>query len=172
MESLSGIEAFVQVVETGSFTAAASRLQTAKSSVSDSVRALEERLGVRLLERTTRHVRPNDAGRLFYTRCRRLLDEADTARTEVRAFQTAPTGRLRLAVPENFGDRYILPGLPGFLAAFPTVRVEVISAARHTPGWSRRNSTLPSESSRRPRRLSWSVASAASASSSLRRRAI
>ena len=132
MESLNGIEVFVQVVETGSFTAAAGRLQTAKSSVSDAVRALEERLGVRLLERTTRHVRPNDVGRLFYTRCRRLLDEADTARAEVRAFQTAPTGRLRLAVPDDFGERYILPGLPGFLAAFPSVQVEFISAARHT----------------------------------------
>src|SRR5258708_19931673 len=131
MESLAGIEAFVLVVETGSVTRAADRLQTAKSSVSDSVRALEERLGVRLLERTTRHVRPTDAGRLFHARCRRLLDEADAARSEARAFQTAPTGRLRLSVPETFGDRYILPGLAGFLGAFPSVKVELVSDVRH-----------------------------------------
>jgi DNA-binding transcriptional LysR family regulator len=69
MDSLAGLESFARVVESGSFTSAAARLQTAKSSVSDSVRALEERLGVRLLERTTRRVRPTEAGRLRYTRC-------------------------------------------------------------------------------------------------------
>lgn len=131
METLTGIEVFVRVVETGRFTAAAGRLQTAKSSVSDSVRALAERLGVRLLERTTRHVRPTSAGRQFYDRCRRLLDEADAAKAEARASQAAPSGRLRLAVPENFGERYILPGLASFLAAFPLIEVHMIAAARH-----------------------------------------
>jgi DNA-binding transcriptional LysR family regulator len=131
MESLTGIEAFARVVETGSFTAAATHLQTAKSSVSDTVRGLEERLGVRLLERTTRSVRPTDAGMRFYARCRRLLDEADAARAEVRAFQSAPAGRLRVSVPESFGERYIVPGLASFLAAFPSVVVEVMSDPRH-----------------------------------------
>jgi DNA-binding transcriptional LysR family regulator len=131
MERLEGIEVFVQVVEAGGFTAAAARLQTAKSSVSDAVRTLEERLGVRLLERTTRHVRPTEAGKLFYSRARRLLDEAEAARDEVRLFQSAPAGHLRVAVPESFAERFILPGLRNFLSAFPATTVELISDARH-----------------------------------------
>jgi DNA-binding transcriptional LysR family regulator len=131
MDIFAGIEAFVRVVETGSFTAAAAQLQTAKSSVSDIIRGLEERLGVRLLERTTRRVRPTEAGKLFYARCRRLLDEAGAARAEARVFQQAPTGRLRVAVPESFAERYIVPGLAGFLARFPSVAVELESSARY-----------------------------------------
>jgi DNA-binding transcriptional LysR family regulator len=131
MERLEGIEVFVQVVEAGGFTAAAARLQTAKSSVSDAVRALEERLGVRLLERTTRRVRPTEAGKLFYTRVRRLLDEAEAAQDEVRLFQSAPAGHLRVAVPESFAERFILPGVQYFLSAFPATTVELISDARH-----------------------------------------
>lgn len=131
MESFAGMETFARVVETGSFTAAAARLQTAKSSVSDSVRALEERLGVRLLERTTRRVRTTEAGRLFYARCRRLLDEAEAAKAEARAFQAAPTGRLRIAAPESFAERYIVPGLAAFIAKFPSVVIDLVSGARH-----------------------------------------
>ena len=131
MERLGGIEVFVRVVETGSFTGAAARLQTAKSSVSNTVRALEAQLGVRLLERTTRHVRPTPAGRQFYARARRLLDDVDAAQDEVRLFQSGPSGRLRVAVPESFGERFILPGLAGFLGAFPATTVELISGAIH-----------------------------------------
>ena len=131
MESFAGIEAFVHVIETGGITGAATALQTAKSSISDTIRALEERLGVRLLERTTRHVRPTDAGRQFYVRCRRLLDDADAARAEAKAFQTAASGTLRVAAPEDFGERFILPGLPGFLANHPAVVVHVTFSARH-----------------------------------------
>jgi DNA-binding transcriptional LysR family regulator len=131
MHTFAGMETFVRVVEAGSFTAAAAHLQTAKSSVSDIIRALEERLGVRLLERTTRQVRPTEAGKLFYARCRRLLDEAGAARAEARAFQQAPTGRLRVAVPDSFAERYIVPGLAGFVARFPSVAVELMSSARH-----------------------------------------
>ncbi len=132
MDSFAGLESFACVVESGSFTAAAARLQTAKSSVSDSVRALEERLGVRLLERTTRRVRPTEAGRLLYARCQRLLDEAAAARAEARALRSTPSGLMRVAVPESFGERYILPSLGGFLARFPSIRVELVSGARHT----------------------------------------
>jgi len=132
MDSFAGLESFARVVESGSFTGAAARLQTAKSSVSDSARALEERLGVRLLERTTRRVRPTEAGRLLYARCERLLDEAAAARAEARALRSAPSGPMRVAVPESFGERYILPGIGGFLARFPSVRVELVSGARHT----------------------------------------
>src|SRR5215510_2594768 len=93
MDSFAGLEAFAAVVERGSFTAAAAALQTAKSSVSETVRALEERLGVRLLERTTRLVRPTEAGSAFYRHCRRLLDDAANARNEAQAAHKKPAGR-------------------------------------------------------------------------------
>lgn len=132
MDSFAGMEAFARVVEYGSFTKAATRLQTAKSSVSDAIRGLEERLGVRLLERTTRRVRPTEAGERLYARCRRLLDEAQDARAEARAAQAAPSGRLRVAVPDGFGERYLVPDLGAFLARFPAVAVDLVSGTAHT----------------------------------------
>ena len=129
MEAFTGIEAFARVVETGSFTAAAQALQSAKSSVSETVRALEERMGVRLLDRTTRRVRPTEAGTAFYRHCRRLLDDLALARSEAQATQKEPAGRLRIAAPDGFAERFIVPGLPGFLAAFPTIEVELIAGS-------------------------------------------
>ncbi|MFO1161047.1 MAG: LysR substrate-binding domain-containing protein [Reyranellaceae bacterium] len=129
MDSFAGIEAFAAVVERGGFTAAATTLQTAKSSISETVRALEERLGVRLLERTTRRVRPTEAGVAYYAQCRRLLDAAATARSEVQATHKAPAGKLRVGVPDAFAERYIVPGLGVFLAAYPTISIELVEAA-------------------------------------------
>jgi DNA-binding transcriptional LysR family regulator len=157
VDSFSGLEAFARVVEAGSFTGAAARLQTAKSSVSDTVRALEERLGVRLLERTTRRVHPTEAGRLLYARCQRLLDEATAARAEARAMRSAPSGAIRVAVPDSFGERLIVPGLGHFLAKFPAIRVELAS----TRASSRRSSIWRYVSLRRLSRR-WSCAASAS----------
>ncbi|WP_395713692.1 LysR family transcriptional regulator [Reyranella sp.] len=129
MDSFAGIEAFAAVVERGSFTAAATMLQTAKSSVSETVRALEERLGVRLLERTTRRVRPTEAGAAYYAQCRRLLDAAAAARSEAQAAHRHPVGKLRVGAPDAFAERYIVPGLGAFLAAWPTISIELVEAA-------------------------------------------
>lgn len=130
MSAFLGIEAFVRVVETGSVTAAAERLQTAKSSVSEQVRALEERLGVRLLDRGQRRVRPTEAGMVFYRRCLRMLEEAEAGRLEAVAMQDTPTGRLRVAAPEGFSARFIMPSLLGFLGAHPSVEVEIVEGTR------------------------------------------
>ena len=129
MRAFLGIEAFVRVVETGSFTAAAERLQTAKSSVSGTVRALEDRLGVRLLDRSTRKVQPTEAGRVFYARCRLLLREEEAARLEAQALQETPAGRLRVAAPECFAARHLIPGLATFLAAHPAIEIDLVEAA-------------------------------------------
>jgi DNA-binding transcriptional LysR family regulator len=107
MDSFAGIEAFAAVVERGSFTAAAAALQTAKSSISETVRALEDRLGVRLLERTTRRVRPTEAGAAYYAQCRRLLDAAAAARSEAQAVHRLPVGRLRVGAPDAFTERLV-----------------------------------------------------------------
>lgn len=133
MEPFAGLEAFVRVVEAGSFTGAAQALQTAKSTVSDTIRGLEERLGVRLLDRTTRRVRTTEAGQAFYLRCRRLIEEAEAARAEAKARQEAPMGRLRIAAPEGFGELYIVPSLTRFLAAFPGVTVDLVESAVSAP---------------------------------------
>lgn len=129
MRAFLGLEAFIRVVETGSFTAAAERLQTAKSSVSETVRALEDRLGVRLLDRTTRKVQPTEAGQAFYARCRQLLLDEEAARREVQALQAAPAGRLRVAAPECFVARHLMPGLATFLAAHPALQIEFVEQA-------------------------------------------
>lgn len=129
MAAFTGIEVFARVVETGSITAAAERLQTAKSSVSEAVRALEERLGVRLLDRSTRRVRPTEAGLAFYARARRLLEDAEAARIEVQALQEAPAGRLRVAAPEGFAPRWLVPAMASFLAANPAMEIELVEAA-------------------------------------------
>jgi DNA-binding transcriptional LysR family regulator len=129
MHELAGIEAFVAVVERGSFTAAARTLQTAKSSVSETVRALEERMGARLLARTTRSVAPTDAGRAFYATCRRLLDELAAARSEAQARHRSPAGTLRVAAPDGFAPRFIVPGLPAFRATHPGIGIELLEGA-------------------------------------------
>ena len=130
MDAFEGMEVFAAVVEAGGFTAAAARLGMAKSSVSDAVRALEERLGVRLLERTTRQVRPTEVGRLFHARCRRLLDEAVAAREEARLLQQSPAGTLRVAAPDSFAERFIVPGLAGLLARYPALDVDLVTGVR------------------------------------------
>lgn len=129
MDPFAGIEVFVRVVETGSITAAAQALQTAKSSVSETVKALEERMGVRLLDRTTRRLRPTEAGAAFYARCRRLIEEAENARAEAQASQGAPAGRIRIATPEAFPALYIVPSLPGFYRAYPGIEIELVEGA-------------------------------------------
>lgn len=126
MDRFAGIEAFAAVIERGGFTAAAVSLGSAKSSVSEIVRALEQRMGVRLLERTTRRVRPTEAGQAFYRHCRRLIDNAENARREAETVHKAPAGRLRIAAPDGFAERYIVPGLPAFVAAWPTIEIELV----------------------------------------------
>jgi DNA-binding transcriptional LysR family regulator len=131
MEQFAGIEAFAAVVERGSFTAAAAALRTAKSSVSEAVRALEDRMGVRLLERTTRKVKSTDAGSSFYRHCRRLLDDMAAARDEAQAAHKAPVGQLRVTTPHVFAERFIIPGLPAFYARHPTMQVELIEGTAY-----------------------------------------
>ena len=128
MDPFAGIEAFAKVVECGSFTAAAVQLQTAKSSVSEAVRGLEERLGVRLLDRTTRKVRTTEAGLAFYARCRRLLDDAEAARAAAQADHGTVRGRLRIALPEAFASRIVVPGLYGFLNAHPGLEIDLVES--------------------------------------------
>ncbi len=121
---------FASVVERGNFTRAADALGLSRSRVSEAVQALEARLGVRLLDRSTRHVAMTEEGRLFYVRCQRALGEAEAGIAELQARRDEPAGRLRIGVPDVFADLYVVPVLAGFRAAFPKVTVELFAEAR------------------------------------------
>lgn len=125
MADLSQLEVFVRVVDHASFTAAAEAMGVSKSFASRQVSALEDRLGARLLNRTTRRVTLTDVGRVFHDRCRRILEELEDAETAVSSLQNAPRGTLRIAAPVTFGVRYITPLIADFMCEHTELDVEV-----------------------------------------------
>ena len=112
MDALSGLAVFVRVVEDGSFSAAARSLFLSKSAVSKQVSGLEDRLGARLLNRTTRRLTLTDAGTVLYERAQRILAEVGEAEAEVSQLTEAPRGVLRINLPLTFGIAHIGPLLP------------------------------------------------------------
>src|SRR5579871_3177753 len=100
MDLFDGMDLFARVVEAGSFTAAAKSLGLGKSSVSERVAMLEARLGVRLLDRTTRRLTPTEAGHIYYARAREARAQAEAARNEIEALREEPAGLLRVGVGE------------------------------------------------------------------------
>ena len=125
MDSLNDIAVFVRVVDSGSFTAAAERLGISKSVVSKYVTRLEDRLGARLLNRTTRRLSLTEAGRVFYERSRKGLADIEDAQAEVSRLQGEPRGTLRLNAPMSFGILHVAPALPEFLNLHPDVTVDM-----------------------------------------------
>lgn len=125
MDVLSDIAVFVQVVDSGSFTAAADRLELSKSVISKYVTRLEEQLGVRLLNRTTRKLSLTEAGQAFYHKSRIALQDLDDARAEVSRLQADPRGVLRLNAPMTFGILHIAPRLAEFHRQYPEVKVDL-----------------------------------------------
>lgn len=125
MERFSGLETFVAVVEEGSFTAAAGVLGVSKSYVSKQVTALEDRLGARLMNRTTRSLSLTSAGRAFFERCKQILAEVDEAERAVTQLQTEPRGLLRASVPVTFGVRWLSPIVAEFLALHEELEIDL-----------------------------------------------
>lgn len=125
MDRLSVMEVFVRVVDEGGFSAAARRLNLSKAAISKQVAALENRLGVRLLNRTTRQVTLTDAGAVFHARAQRILAEAEEAETEIGTLAAAPRGVLRINVPMTFGVRHIGPLMPEFMDRYPDLIPEI-----------------------------------------------
>lgn len=121
---------FVAVVREGSFTGAARSLGVTKQTASERIARLEERLGVRLLERTTRRLRPTDAGGRYYERCSAIAAQIDEANREVQQQQLAPTGLLRLSAPVLYGRRYLGPVVADYLRRYPAARVDLVLADR------------------------------------------
>ncbi|MGV8823675.1 LysR family transcriptional regulator [Methylibium petroleiphilum] len=114
---------FRAVADAGGFTAAANLLGVSQPFVSQTLTALERRLGVQLLHRSTRTQRLTSEGEAFLASCRRLLDEIDFAESAVRSPE--PTGELRVTAPRAFGIDQIVPQLPAFMAAYPRIAVHL-----------------------------------------------
>ncbi|NEU12766.1 LysR family transcriptional regulator [Methylobacterium sp. BTF04] len=124
---LGDIAAFVAVAQAGGFRDGARASGTSASGLSEAVRRLEARLGVRLLNRTTRSVAPTEAGARLLERLTPALSEVEAALDVVNGFRDRPAGTLRLNVPVS-AARLVLPGIvPPFLAAYPDIRLEVVA---------------------------------------------
>jgi len=111
MDRLHAMAVFVRVVETGSFSAAARDLRIGQPAVSKLIAALEERLQVRLLVRSTRQLHPSEAGQAFYERARRTLAEADEADSAARGEGAGLEGRLRVCASVTFARLHIVPSI-------------------------------------------------------------
>jgi DNA-binding transcriptional LysR family regulator len=122
LESLIGIQVFVRVVESASFSAAARHLGMAPSSVSRHVRELEQTLATQLFTRTTRQVSLTEAGQVYYGRALRILEEVQTSHNEL-AHLGDPAGVLRVTLPSGFSRELITSILPAFLSEYPGIRV-------------------------------------------------
>jgi len=116
---------FAAVVEAGSFVGAVEPLRMSKPAVSRHIHALEERLGVRLLQRTTRRLSLTEEGRIFYQRAKELLSLLDEAEAELRPTQGEPSGTLRINVPVSFGIQHLAPRWAAFMERYPKVKLEV-----------------------------------------------
>jgi DNA-binding transcriptional LysR family regulator len=119
------MDAFVEVVRLGSFSAAARSIGLSTAFVSRAVSALEQRLGTQLLHRTTRKLRLTDAGRLYYEHARHLLEGFDAADQAIVDFQDGLRGNLRISLATTYGERYVAPLVNTFLAAHPQLGVDM-----------------------------------------------
>lgn len=126
MDRLGAMATLVRVVDTGSFSAAARQLNIGQPAISKTIAQLEERLGVRLLTRTTRGLTPTEAGLRFYERARRSIEEADEADLAARGEGTGLAGTLRVSAATTFARLHIVRLLPDFLACHPGLNVDLI----------------------------------------------
>jgi DNA-binding transcriptional LysR family regulator len=126
MDRMAAMEAFVVVVDTGSFSAAARRLNVGQPAVSKMVAQLEERLGVKLLLRTTHRLTATEAGLNYYERARRSIEEAGEAEFAARGAGTSLRGKLRVCAAVTFARIHLMPRLPEFLEQHPELEIEAV----------------------------------------------
>ena len=126
MDRLTAMEAFVRVVDAGSFSGAAKQLRVGQPAVSKTVAQLEDRLGVRLLLRSTHRLTPTEAGRNFYERAKQSIEAADEAELAARGTAATLSGRLRVYAPVTFTRLNVMPRLSIFLAQHPSLDIDVV----------------------------------------------
>lgn len=130
MDRLGEMTMFARTVEEGSFSAAARALKLTPSAVSKQVSRLEDRLGARLLSRTTRRLSLTEEGRAFHARCVQILAEIEEAETAVTELHAAPRGTLRVAAAVAFFSHRVMPLLPEFLERYPEVHFDLVMTDR------------------------------------------
>lgn len=130
IRDLNELAIFTYVVEHGGFTAAANATQLPKSNISRRIANLEKRLGVRLLERTTRKINVTEIGDIYYQHCRRMLDEADYADLCVERVMEVPRGTLRVSASVTTGQQLLAPITTEFITQHPEVQLELVLANR------------------------------------------
>lgn len=125
MDKFNDINIFVRSAQTRSFSVAAQQLKMSPSAVSKAVMRLEESLGIRLMNRTTRKITLTDDGAAFYERCRQILGELEEAELEVTRSQSTPTGTLRIDLTTELGQLHIIPALPQFIERYPDLKLNI-----------------------------------------------
>ncbi|MEO8779381.1 MAG: LysR family transcriptional regulator [Rhodanobacter sp.] len=126
MDRFHELNAFIAVVEAGGFSAAARRTGDSQPAISKAVNALERRLGVVLLHRSTRSVVLTDQGRKYYERTKPLIDEIEVADSELTSSALDVSGLVRIAAPSTFGRLHVLPIIPELLTRHPGLRVDLV----------------------------------------------
>lgn len=130
MDRLQAMRTFVAVVESGSLSAAATTLGVSLPTVSRVLGALERELGSRLIARTTRGLTETDGGRLYYERCRRILDDLRAADAAFQSHSKVPTGELRVTAPVTFGRQHVASCVAEFLERYPRLSVYLLLTDR------------------------------------------
>ncbi len=125
MANWEGVSEFVAVAETNSFTGAANKLKTSVAQISRRVSALEERLAVKLLHRTTRKVSLTEAGQLYYQQCKHLVEGLELAELAVTQMQAEPKGLLKVTAPVTYGEMNLAPLLHQFIEKYPQVNLDL-----------------------------------------------
>src|ERR1700744_2325757 len=124
MDRLTSLTAFVRVVDSGGFSAGGRKLNMSTTMVSNHVQSLEDRLGARLLHRTTRKVSLTEVGKAYYDRCTQILADLEQADDIAGALQSTPRGTLRIYAATHIVP-FIAPVVAEFLAAYPDVKVDL-----------------------------------------------
>ncbi|RLQ20181.1 LysR family transcriptional regulator [Seongchinamella sediminis] len=125
MQDAQNLMIFAQVLESGSFSKAAQRLGIANSSVSKRMQVLEASLGVRLIHRTTRSLKPTEEGQKLYERCARIKEQIEDISLEASGFKEIPRGSVKICVPPLMAHTKLTPQLPDFLSRYPEVSIEL-----------------------------------------------
>jgi DNA-binding transcriptional LysR family regulator len=126
MDKLDAMNAFVKVVAAGSYAEAARRLGLTRSAVSKAVMELEQFLGARLLDRTTRRVTPTEAGLAYYERCVSILADVEETEIQISRLHDEPRGVLKINAPMSFGILYLGDAVAEFMARYPELRIELV----------------------------------------------
>ncbi|WP_287088609.1 LysR family transcriptional regulator [Mesorhizobium sp.] len=126
MSRIDDFEAFMAIVEHGSLTAAARRLNRSLQSISRSLATLEESVGVELVQRTTRRSTPSEAGAAFFRRIKPAIDEINEARLQAANQRSEPSGILRVSAPVLFGPDFLMPVIADYMRMYPRVEVDLL----------------------------------------------